>query len=54
MILKQERDIFIYRLSLINSWALVILEEIHIDSRQVYDQLDDWIVVAVAQENHIS
>ena len=52
-ILKNERDIFIYKLALINTWALAILQEIHIHSRQVYDQLDDWIVEAVAQENAI-
>lgn len=53
-ILKNERDIFIYKLALINAWALAVLQEIHIHSRQVYDQLDDWIVEAVAQENAIS
>mmetsp|Transcript_21954 Transcript_21954/g.34097 ORF Transcript_21954/g.34097 Transcript_21954/m.34097 type:complete len:188 (+) Transcript_21954:635-1198(+) len=53
LILKREKEIFIYRLALIHSWAMVILEEIHIHSRQVYNQLDDWIVVAVAQENNI-
>lgn len=54
MILKQEMKIFIYRLSLINSWALVLMDNIYINSRKVYDQLDDWIVVAVAQENEIT
>ena len=53
-ILLKEMNIFIYRLSLINSWALAILEEIYYNSRQVYGQLDDWIVEAVAQENSIS
>ena len=43
-----------YRLAQIYSWALVILEEIHVNSRQVYDRLDDWIVDAVAQENFIT
>jgi len=47
-------NIFIYRLALIFSWALVILEEIFVNSRHVYGQLDDWIVDAVAQENSIS
>jgi cbb3-type cytochrome oxidase subunit 1 len=47
-ILVKEMNIFIYRLSLINSWALVIFEEIFYNSRQVYGQLDDWIVDAVA------
>ena len=31
-----------------------MLEEIYVNSRQVYDRLDDWIVDAVAQENYIS
>jgi len=53
-ILRKERDIFVYRLSLINAWALVILDEIHFHSRKVYEVLDDWIVEAVAQENQIS
>lgn len=50
----REMNIFIYRLALIFSWALVILEEIFVNSRHVYGQLDDWIVDAVAQENSIS
>jgi len=50
----REREVFIYRLALIHSWAMAILEEIYIHSRQVYNQLDDWIVIAVAQENSIS
>jgi hypothetical protein len=29
-IMKEEMKIFIYRLSLINSWALVLLENIYI------------------------
>jgi cbb3-type cytochrome oxidase subunit 1 len=44
----KEMNIFIYRLALIYSWALVILEEIFVNSRHVYGQLDDWIVDAVA------
>jgi hypothetical protein len=47
-ILVKEMNIFIYRLALIYSWALVILEEIFVNSRHVYGQLDDWIVDAVA------
>jgi hypothetical protein len=50
-ILKQEMKIFIYRLSLINSWALVLLDNIYVNSRRVYDKLDDWIVIAVREEN---
>jgi len=51
--LQREKDIFIYRLALINTWALAILEEIDHNSTQVYELLDDWIVDAVAQENQI-
>ena len=47
-------NIFIYRLALIYSWALVVLEEIFVNSRLVYGQLGDWIVDAVEQENAIS
>ena len=47
-------NIFIYRLALIYSWGLVVLEEIFVNSRLVYGQLDDWIVDAVEQENAIS
>lgn len=53
-IMKQEMKIFIYRLSLIVSWGLVLLDNIFIQSRKIYDQLDDWIVVAVEQENKIT
>lgn len=54
IILRNEKNVLTYRLAQIYSWALVILEEIHVNSRQVYDRLDDWIVDAVAQENFIS
>jgi hypothetical protein len=47
-------NILMYRLALIYSWALVILQEIFVNSRHVYGQLDDWIVDAVAQENLLS
>ena len=52
--MKKEMKIFIYRLSLINSWGLVLFDNIYINSRKVYDELDDWIVDAVAQENQIT
>lgn len=52
--MKQEMKIFIYRLSQINSWGLVLLDNIFINSRKVYAQLDDWIVDAVAKENQIT
>ena len=52
-VLRQEKEIFVYRLSMINAWGLAILEEIHSHSRQVYECLDDWVVDAVAQENQI-
>lgn len=54
IILRNEKNVLTYRLAQIYAWALVILEEIHVNSRQVYDRLDDWIVDAVAQENYIS
>lgn len=47
-------NIFIYRLALINSWALVILDEISTNSIEVQDQLDDWIVISVSEENSLS
>lgn len=53
-ILQREKENFIYRLSLINSWALIILDETNQQSRQVYDMLDDWVVDAVALENQIN
>jgi len=53
-LLQKEKDIFIYRLAMVNSWALVILDEIHFNSSNVMQLLDDWIVDAVAQENQIS
>ena len=33
LVLQNEQRIFVYRLALINSWALVNLEEIHVHSR---------------------
>lgn len=50
-ILQQERKIFTYRLAMINSWGLAILEEISVNASTVYNLMDDWIVEAVAQEN---
>ena len=50
-ILEQEKRIFTYRLALINSWGLAILEEISAYSQKVYEYMDDWIVDAVALEN---
>ena len=46
--------VFIYRLALINSWALCVLEEISSNSQEIYRNLDDWVVVAVAEENKIA
>ena len=53
-ILEQEKSIFMYRLAQINTWGLVLLEEISMYSDQVYQLMDDWVVEAVAQENYIS
>ena len=52
LILEQERNIFTYRLALINSWALVQLEEISTYSHEVYEMMDDWVVEAVSIENY--
>ena len=49
-VMKNEFAIFTYRLSMIHTWALVMLEEIHQNAKVVYDKLDDWIVIAVQQE----
>lgn len=41
-------------MSLIHTWALVILDEIYSNANEVYAQLDDWIVIAVEEENYIT
>jgi hypothetical protein len=50
--LENEKQIFIYRLTCINAWGLAMLEEISFYSQEVYQLMDDWIVEAVAIENH--
>lgn len=52
VILERERDVFIYRLALINAWSLTQLEEISTYSHEVYELMDDWVVEAVAMENY--
>ena len=50
-LLDVERDNFNMRLNSLKSWAVLHLEEIHIYSHQVFDVLDDWVVIAVKSEN---
>jgi hypothetical protein len=51
LVLEQEKTIFIYRLGLIQAWALTYLEEISIYSTEVYSLMDEWVVEAVSIEN---
>ena len=53
-VLKNEFAIFLYRLSMVHTWALVNLQEIHTNATKVYNKLDDWIVASVQQECVIS
>lgn len=54
LILEQQKKIFIYKLTMINSWGLAMLEEISHNSQLVYQLMDDWVVDAVASENECS
>ena len=40
------------RLNLLFTWATLILHEISSQAFQVFDILDDWVVIAVKRENH--
>lgn len=53
-LLSIERQNFNVRLNLLVSWTLFMLFEIHKMSYQVFDVLDDWIVIAVRTENQIA
>ena len=53
-ILEQQKRIFTYKLTMINAWGLVMLEEISYNSQEVYQLMDDWVVDAVASENECS
>ena len=39
------------RLNLLFTWAILILQEISSQAFQVFDILDDWVVIAVRREN---
>jgi hypothetical protein len=41
-----------YRLAMIQAWALCVLEEISVNSSEVYQLMDDWVVEAVSIENN--
>ena len=53
-ILSKERENFSMRLNLLFTWASLILHEISSQALQVFDVLDDWIVIAVKRENSAS
>ena len=41
----------LFRLNLIKTWIILKLKEFNKYQKEVYDMLDDWIVVAVDKEN---
>lgn len=49
--LNLEHQHLLYRLKMIMTWITLKLKEFNIYSSQVFDILDDWIVVAVEEEN---
>lgn len=51
-ILNKERENFSMRLNMLFTWASLILHEISSQALQVFEVLDDWIVVAVKRENN--
>ena len=50
-LLNTERQNFSMRLNLLFTWASLILHEISSQALQVFDVLDDWVVIAVKREN---
>lgn len=50
-LLNTERINFSKRLNLLFTWASLILHEISSQAFQVFDVLDDWVVIAVKREN---
>jgi hypothetical protein len=54
LVIKRERDLFVYKLTMINAWTAAILEEIELHSSFVYQNLDDWVVIAIQQEEQIN
>lgn len=53
-VLNAERENFSMRLNLLFTWATLILHEISNQAFQVFDVLDDWVVIAVKRENQAS
>ena len=50
-ILTTEKDNLFIRINSLIVWALLILHETHKMSFEVFDVLDDWVVIAVRKEN---
>ena len=50
MLLREQRN-FNFRLNQLKTHSLLLLNEISIYAHQVFDVLDDWVVIAVEQEN---
>jgi len=46
-----EKQNFYFKLNSIKSWINLMLEEINDKASQVFDVLDDWIVIAIKNEN---
>ncbi len=40
-----------FRLNMVRTWVLIKLKEFRNFADQVYDALDDWVVIAVEKEN---
>lgn len=49
--LNTERQNFSMRLNLLFTWASLLLHEISNQAFQVFDILDDWVVISVKREN---
>ncbi len=49
--IKVEKSILRYRLTLIRNWCLSKLKEMRLKCNNIYQKLDDWILVAVKAEN---
>ena len=47
LVLEQEKCIFLYRLAMIQAWALTGIYEVSTYSQEVYSLMDDWMVDAV-------
>ena len=48
---KRERSILLFRICAIRNWTINGLKDIKIKINEMYNQLDDWIVAHVKQEN---